>query len=154
MSDSAAISAETLLEVARHRARLHPEKLAFDYCRFSPDGEKHTQLTYRELDVKARAIAATLQREGVAGGRVLVLCPSGVDFVASFFGCIYAGAAAIPVHPPVRSRVVGRVASILRDVDASFVLATAASQSDLKSAVDDLAEGNSLRWCAVDDVSD
>jgi phthiocerol/phenolphthiocerol synthesis type-I polyketide synthase C len=154
MSESAAISAKTLLDVARHRARLHPEKLAFDYCRFPPDGEQHSQLTYRELDAKARAIAATLQREGMAGGRVLVLCPSGVDFVAAFFGCIYAGAAAIPVHPPVRSRVVGRVASILRDVDAGFVLATAASQSELKSAVDDLADGNSLRWCAVDDVSD
>ena len=153
MSESAAISAKTLLEVARHRARLHPEKLAFDYCRFPPDGEQHTQLTYLELDAKARAIAATLQQEGMAGERVVVLCPSGVDFVAAFFGCIYAGAAAIPVHPPVRSRVVGRVASILRDVDAGFVLATAASQSELKSAVDDLAEGNSLRWCAVDDVS-
>src|SRR5260370_40569094 len=116
MSGSAAFSAQTLLDVARHRAQLHPEKLAFDYCRFPPDGEQHTQLTYLELDAKARAIAATLQREGMAGERVLVLCPSGVDFVAAFFGCIYAGAAAIPVHPPVRSRVVGRVASILRAV--------------------------------------
>jgi acyl transferase domain-containing protein/acyl-CoA synthetase (AMP-forming)/AMP-acid ligase II/NADPH:quinone reductase-like Zn-dependent oxidoreductase/NAD(P)-dependent dehydrogenase (short-subunit alcohol dehydrogenase family)/acyl carrier protein len=154
MSKSAAISAKTLLEVARHRARLHPEKLAFDYCRFLPDGERHSQLTYRELDVKARAIAVTLQRQGAAGGRVVVLCPSGVDFVAAFFGCIYAGAAAIPVHPPVRNRVIGRVASILEDVDAGFVLATAASQSELKSAVDGLAAGNSLRWCAVDEVSD
>jgi phthiocerol/phenolphthiocerol synthesis type-I polyketide synthase C len=154
MSESAAISAKTLLDVARHRAGLHPEKLAFDYCRFTPDGEQHSQLTYRQLDAKARAIAATLQREGMVGERVLVLCPSGVDFVAAFFGCIYAGAAAIPVHPPVRSRVVGRVASILRDVDAGFVLATAASQSELKAAVDGLADGNSLRWCAVDDVSD
>src|SRR5262245_56739855 len=144
MSGSSAFSAQTLMDVARHRARLHPEKLAFDYCRFSVDGEHHSQLTYLELDVKARAVAATLQREGAAGGRVLVLCPSGVDFVAAFFGCVYAGAAAIPVHPPVRSRVVGRVASILRDVDAGFVLATAASQTDLKSAVDDLADGNSL----------
>src|SRR5436190_1649392 len=154
MSNSAAISAKTLLDVARYRAGLHPEKLAFDYCRFSPDGEQHSQLTYLELDVKARAIAATLQREGVAGERVVVLCPSGVDFVAAFFGCVYAGAAAIPVHPPVRSRVVGRVASILRDVDAGFVLATAASQSELKSAVDGLTDGKSLRWCAVDDIGD
>ncbi|TXH18570.1 MAG: SDR family NAD(P)-dependent oxidoreductase [Mycobacterium sp.] len=154
MSESAAISAKTLLDVARHRAQLHPDKLAFDYCRFLPDGERHSQLTYLELDVKARAIAATLQREGVAGERVVVLCPSGVDFVAAFFGCIYAGAAAIPVHPPVRNRVIGRVASILEDVDAGFVLATAASQSELKSAVDGLTDGNSLRWCAVDEVSD
>ena len=153
MFGSTGFSAQTLLDVARHRAQLHPERLAFDYCRFSPEGEQHSQLTYLELDVKARAIAASLQRQGAAGERVLVLCPSGVDFVAAFFGCIYAGATAVPVHPPVRSRVVGRVASILRDVDAGFVLATAASQTELKSAVDSLADGNSLRWCAVDDIS-
>jgi amino acid adenylation domain-containing protein len=75
-----------------------------------------------------------------------------LDFVAGFFGCIYAGAVAVPVHPPVRSRVIGRVASILRDVQAGFVLASAGSQADLKAVVDGLADGSSLQWCAADAV--
>jgi acyl-CoA synthetase (AMP-forming)/AMP-acid ligase II len=30
----------------------------------------------------------------------LILYPPGLDFVAAFFGALYAGAAAIPAHPP------------------------------------------------------
>ena len=74
-------------------------------------------------------------------------------FVASFFGCIYAGAVAVPVHPPVRNRVMGRVASIVADVQAGFVLTTAKLEAELKAAVDGLADGNSLQWCAVDAIT-
>ncbi|HEY2502020.1 MAG TPA: SDR family NAD(P)-dependent oxidoreductase [Mycobacterium sp.] len=136
----------------RQRAERYRDKVAFDYCHYSPSGEEHSRLTYHELDVKARAIASTLQRQGAAGERVLVLCPSGLDFVAAFFGCIYAGAAAVPVHPPVRNRVFGRVASIVADAQAGFVLTTAELQAELKAAVDDLAGGSSLQWCAADAV--
>jgi phthiocerol/phenolphthiocerol synthesis type-I polyketide synthase C len=145
-------TAPTLLDLVRQRAERYRDKVAFDYCHFSPGGEEHDRLTYHELDIKARAIASTLQRQGATGERVLVLCPSGLDFVAGFFGCIYAGAVAVPVHPPVRSRVIGRVASILRDVQAGFVLASAGSQAELRAVVDGLADGSSLQWCAADAV--
>lgn len=142
----------------RQRAERYRDKVAFDYCRYSGEAhgeagaEVHSRLTYRELDIKARAIASTLQRQGAAGERVLVLCPSGLDFIAGFFGCIYAGAVAVPVHPPVHSRVIGRVASIVADAKAGFVLTTAKLQAELKTVVDDLADGSSLHWCAVDVV--
>lgn len=143
----------TLLDLARQRAERYRDKVAFDYCRFSPDGEEHSQLTFRELDLKARAIASSLQRQGAAGQCVLVLCPSGLDFITGFFGCVYAGAIAVPVHPPVRNRVIGRVASIVNDVQARFALATAESQPELKAVLDDVADGGALQWCAVDAVT-
>jgi acyl-CoA synthetase (AMP-forming)/AMP-acid ligase II len=143
----------TLLGVVRQRAERYRDKVAFDYCHYSSGGEEHSRLTYDELDIKARAIASTLQQRGAAGERVLVLCPSGLDFIAAFFGCIYAGAVAVPVHPPVRDRVIGRVASIVADAHARFVLTTAQLQADLKAAVDELAGGSSLQWCSVDAVS-
>ncbi|HZC09855.1 MAG TPA: acyltransferase domain-containing protein, partial [Mycobacterium sp.] len=140
----------------RQRAEQYPDKVAFDYCHYvargEERGEQHSRLTYHELDIKARAIASTLQRLGAAGERVLVLCPSGLDFLASFFGCIYAGAVAVPVHPPVRNRVVDRVASIVANAQAGFVLTTTKLQAELNSAMDDLADGNSLQWCAADAV--
>jgi phthiocerol/phenolphthiocerol synthesis type-I polyketide synthase C len=146
----------TLLDLVRQRAARYRDKVAFDYCHYSPGGaapgEVHSRLTYRELDIKARAIASTLQRQGAAGERVLVLCPSGLDFIAGFFGCVYAGAVAVPVHPPVHSRVIGRVASIVADAQARVVLTTAALQAELKAVVDDLANGRSLQWCALDEV--
>ena len=152
MPEDTAFTARTLLDLMRHRAERYRDQVAFDYCRYSPAGEEHSRLTYHELDLKARAIASTLQRLGAAGERVLVLCPSGLDFVVGFFGCIYAGATAVAVHPPVRSRVIGRVASILRDAQAGYVLTGAAAQVELKAVVDGLAEGNSLQWCAADAV--
>jgi phthiocerol/phenolphthiocerol synthesis type-I polyketide synthase C len=152
MPEGTGLTTPTLLDLMRQRAERYRDKVAFDYCHYSPGGEEHSRLTFHELDIKARAIASTLQRQGAAGERVLVLCPSGLDFIAGFFGCIYAGAVAVPVHPPVRNRVFGRVASIVADAQAGFVLTTAELQAELKAAVDDLAGGSSLQWCAVDAV--
>jgi amino acid adenylation domain-containing protein len=152
MPDNSVSLTPTLLDLTRQRAEHHPDKVAFDYCHYVAGREEHSRLTYHELDIKARAIASTLQRLGAAGERVLVLCPSGLDFLASFFGCIYAGAVAVPVHPPVRNRVVDRVASIVADAQADFVLTTTQLQAELKDAMDDLADGNSLQWCAADAV--
>ena len=152
MQRAQGLTAPTLLDLMRQRAERYRDKVAFDYCHYSPGGEEHSRLSYHGLDVKARAIASALQRRGAAGERVLVLCPSGLDFIAAFFGCIYAGAVAVPVHPPVRNRVFGRVASIVADAQAGFVLTTAELQADLKAAVDGLAGGSSLQWCAVDAV--
>ncbi|MGE4427778.1 MAG: amino acid adenylation domain-containing protein, partial [Solirubrobacteraceae bacterium] len=152
MPDDAGSPARTLLDVARQRAGRYREKIAVDYCRYVQAGEIHSRLTYRELDIKARAIASALRRQGAEGERVLVLCPSGLEFVVGFFGCIYAGAIAVPVHPPVRDRVIGRVASIVADARAGYVLTTSELQTRLRGAVDDLAGQDSLRWCAVDAV--
>jgi len=144
------LTALTLLDLLRQHAEHYGDKVVFDYCRYSPDGEEHSQLTFRELDFKARAIASTLQRQGAAGERVLVLCPSGPDFIAGFFGCVYAGAIAVPVHPPVRHRVLGRVASIVSDAQARFALTTTDLEATLKAALDQLADGHALQWCAAD----
>src|SRR5258708_32387351 len=152
MSKGTGLTTPTLLDLMRQRADRYRDKVACDYCHYSPGGEEHSRLTFDELDIKARAIASTLQGQGAAGERVLVLCPSGLDFIAAFFGCIYAGAVAVPVHPPVRHRVIGRVASIVADAQARFVLTTAELQAELKAAVDDLAGGSSLQWCVADAV--
>jgi acyl transferase domain-containing protein/acyl-CoA synthetase (AMP-forming)/AMP-acid ligase II/aryl carrier-like protein len=141
-------SPQTLLHLLRQRADNLGEKVVFSY---SIDGDTEPDtITYRELETRARAIAAGLQRQGVAGERVLVLCPSGLDFIAAMFGCFFAGTVAIPVHPPVHSRLISRVASIVADSQARIVLTTAGVRSELKDVIDELPEGPSLRWCAAD----
>src|SRR5271167_1593240 len=137
----------TLLDLLRQRAERYGDKIAFD---FSTNGEEDSRLTYRELDIRAREIASTLQQQGAAGERVLVLCPSGLDFVTGLFGCVYAGAVAVPVHPPVGHRLMARVASIVANAQAGFALATTESQAELKSVMDGLVDGRSVQWCAAD----
>src|ERR1700753_4178704 len=99
MPGGTGLTPRTLLSLARERAETHSDKAAFDYCRYVPGGEEHSQITFGELDARAKAIAAVLQQSGVEGERVLVLCPSGLDFITAFFGCVYAGAVPVPVHP-------------------------------------------------------
>jgi acyl-CoA synthetase (AMP-forming)/AMP-acid ligase II len=145
MPEDTAPDARTLVELLRRQAERHRDKVAFRFC---PDGgEEHSRLTYHELDIKARAIASTLQQRGAAGQRVLVICRSGLDSIAGFFGCVYAGAAAVPVHERL-----GRLTLVVPDAHASFALATSETQAKVKAAVDGLVDGRPLQWYATDEV--
>ena len=87
---------QTLVELLRVRMSDAPSKHAYTYLR---DGETDA-LTwdYGELDRRARAIAAWLQSCGAAGERALLLYPPGLDYLAAFFGCLYAGVVAVPAY--------------------------------------------------------
>src|SRR6185503_1203965 len=86
----------TLVDLLRRQAGTHEAKSAFTWL---ADGEaEETCLTYGELDRRARAIAVQLAAAGASGERVLLLYPAGLDFIAAFFGCLYAGAVAVPAY--------------------------------------------------------
>ena len=93
-----------LVELVRHRARHQPDDVAFTFLANGEDEQVH--LTNRELDRQARAIGAWLESLGLVGRRALLLYPPGLDFIAAFFGCLYAGVAAVPVYPPRRNRCI------------------------------------------------
>lgn len=137
--------ADTVVELLAQQAAWCGEKVAFSYS-YHGDGRDSTQVTYRELDDRARAIAAGLQRSGVIeGSPVLVLYRPGVDSIASLFGCWYAGAIAVPIA----ERVGPGLPSVLADVRAGFALASPSTPGSIRSAVDTLAArvGQPLVWC-------
>ncbi|MGV0731662.1 SDR family NAD(P)-dependent oxidoreductase [Mycolicibacter sinensis] len=142
----------TLVDLLMQRAQQRGDAPAFS---FSRDGDEHetSRASYRELDRRARQIAADLQAQGAAGERVLVLCPPGLDFIAGFFGCLYAGAIAIPVHPPMREHLLPRVESIIVDVQPGFALTTSEIEPRIKPAIDALPGGQALRWTITDDTA-
>ncbi|ORW17621.1 beta-ketoacyl synthase [Mycobacterium nebraskense] len=153
MADYPPLTAPTLVGQLQQRAARYRDKLAFTYSR---DGEEQgvSRLSYQELDAHARQIASTLQRLGAAGERVLVLCPPGLDFVAGLFGCLYAGAVAVPMHPPVRDHLVPRVEAIIADAQPGFALSTTEVQTRIKATVDGLVRGRPLRWAVTDTAGD
>ncbi|WP_304528606.1 AMP-binding protein, partial [Mycobacterium sp. E342] len=153
VEDYAPLTAPTLVEQLQQRAIPYAGKVAFA---FSRDGEEAdlSRLTYDELDARARRIAAGLQAQGARGERVLVLCPPGLDFIAGLFGCLYAGAIAVPVHPPVRDHLVARVESIIADARPEFALSNTEMQARIKARVDGLAKGRPLRWSVTDTAGD
>lgn len=151
--DNPLLTAPTLVEQLRYRATRYGDAAAFTYSR---DGEERevSRLSYAGLDARARRIASYLQRQGAAGERVLVLCPPGLDFIAGLFGCLYAGAIAVPVHPPVRDHLVPRVESILEDAQPAFALSNPEMQSRIKTTVDGLVKGSPLRWSVTSEEGD
>jgi acyl-CoA synthetase (AMP-forming)/AMP-acid ligase II len=122
------ISGETLVDVLRGRAIQEPDRLAFS---FLPSGEtEESRFTYAELDLRARAIGAWLSSASALGDRVLLLSPSGPEFVSAVFGCLYRGAAAVPAYPLDPARI-GSTLSRLRQIleDAKPVVALTAASS-------------------------
>ncbi|MGD2116469.1 MAG: AMP-binding protein, partial [Acidobacteriota bacterium] len=129
-----------LVELLRRRAEERPDAVGYRFLN-DPDAGEGEPLTWGGLDRRARAVAAALIRAGASGERALLLYPPGLDYLAAFFGCLYAGTVAVPVYPPrprprsnsrsdsgpgngSAARAAGRVLSILQDARAVFALTT------------------------------
>lgn len=111
---------ETIADILRRRAAWSPNKTAYIYLR---DGENDEQiLTYGELDLKARHIAAVLQAGKCRGKRVLLMYSQGLEFITAFFGCIYAGAVAVLLYPPTNERMASRMKRIISDCSVFRIL--------------------------------
>jgi acyl-CoA synthetase (AMP-forming)/AMP-acid ligase II len=119
----------TSVALLRRRAHSAPDRRAF---LFLSDGEHASaSLTYGELDARCRAVAAHLQAAGLAGERVLLLYPSGLEFIVGFLGCLYAGAVAVPLYLPESPQAAERIAAIASDAQAAAALTTAAGAAIL-----------------------
>ncbi len=116
----------TLVDILRARASSQPEQLAYT---FLADGETESgSLTYRELDLWARAIAARLQSLVTPGTRALVIYPyhAGLEFIAAFMGCLYAGVVAVTDYPPQQSKSLSQFQERIISSQATIVLTTQA----------------------------
>ena len=141
-----------LLELLQHRALHQGDDVGF---RFVVDGERETiEWTYADLDRKARAIAASLQSLDLEGERALLLYPSGLDFVAAFFGCLYAGVTAVPAYPPRRNRNMARIDAIANDAQAKIALTTTDVLERVQTMISDTPALQQLRWRATDQWND
>jgi 8-amino-7-oxononanoate synthase len=133
-----------LVELLQHRARTQPDDIAFTYL---VDGEnERIDLTYRQLDSHAKKIGAWLESHNMAGERALLLYPAGLEFIAAFFGCLYAGAIAVPVYPPRRNRSLNRIQSIADDADAKIALTTEQVYERVLPLIDETPHLTQLKW--------
>jgi acyl-CoA synthetase (AMP-forming)/AMP-acid ligase II len=144
----------TVVELLRRRACEQPTQLAYT---FLLDGEgEEARLTYGELDARARAIATLLQSLDVTGGRVLLLYPSGLDYIAAFFGCLYAGVVAVPAYPPrpaAQNRNFPRLRAIVNDCSPTVALSTGAILGAVEKRLAQHPDLMSMRWLSTDNLS-
>ncbi|HJV61713.1 MAG TPA: fatty acyl-AMP ligase, partial [Albitalea sp.] len=122
-TSSAAVAAQaprSLVDLLRERAQ---QRAGHPALMFLADGETESaRLDYHELDRRARAVAATLQRDGLVERPVLLMLPSGVHYVVAFLGCLYAGAVPVPGYPPGNSMHAQRMAHIAADCRAGATI--------------------------------
>ncbi|HYG63468.1 MAG TPA: amino acid adenylation domain-containing protein, partial [Thermoanaerobaculia bacterium] len=142
----------TLVDLLRLRAEERGEARAYT---FLADGEaEEGTLSYAGLDRQARTIGAALARLSAAGERVVLLFPPGLEFIAAFFGCLYAGAVAVPAYPPRSQRGLPRLLSILSDARPRVVLTTRALLGKTRPLLARLAaDGVAVDCLATDDLA-
>jgi acyl-CoA synthetase (AMP-forming)/AMP-acid ligase II len=141
----------TLVDLLRWRAQVEPEREAYT---FLVNGEEESErITYAELDRQAQTIAGFLQKLGPHGERALLLYPSGLEFIAAFFGCLYAGWIAVPAYPPHTTRLsqtLPRLRSIFRDAQPRLALTESKFLSKAPHLFELAPDLKELRWQASD----
>jgi len=110
-----------------HLGRLAAQR-AGDTALITLDDAGEQRHGYAALDARARALAACLGGHAAPGERVLLLMDSGIDYVAGFFACLYAGLVAVPAFEPgaMRAAQVSRLRAIAADAAAGVLLTTTA----------------------------
>ncbi len=107
-------------------------------------------LTYRELDRRARQIGGWLQAHGSVGKPVLLVYPQGLDFIAAFFGCLYAGAIAIPAYPPRRNRRATRICCMVSNANVDVALTNSELWEQMEGTLRDDPLLTRPRWQSTD----
>ena len=130
-----------VVELLRWRATQQPDRVAYTFL--VNGGPRAVDLTYRELDRQARAIAVDLESRTSPGARALLVYPAGLDFIAAFFGCLYAGVIAVPAFPPESGRakrILPRLRAIVNDSNPAVAL----TQAALLPALDMFLAGSNI----------
>ncbi len=142
----------TILDVLAHWVKKQPNKVLY---RFLSNGEEETdKIDYKTFYKRQLALAHLLNEKGEKGDRVLLLYPTGIEYIIAFFACLSAGMIAVPVYPPAGSRRLGRLENIVADCNAQWALSTEALKSKgeqwfLKS--DSL---QNVKWIATDGIQE
>jgi 8-amino-7-oxononanoate synthase/acyl carrier protein len=142
-----------MVDIVRYWREQHGDDTA--YC-FTDGDELEIAVSYARLTRKAMAIAANLQRAGLTGGRVLLLYPadSALDFVAGFFGCLFAGCIAVPAFPPRRNRNMRRILAISEDASAVAAFTVGDCYERIGTMISEQPSLSSLHWVCTDEIDE
>ncbi len=102
------------------------QKIAFKYLRNGEINGPSDEITYVELLNRAQVIASYLTSLNLKNKPVLLIYPTGIDFIESFLGAIFAGAIPIPMQTIGHNNAnvfETRFVEIVNDSQVEYVLA-------------------------------
>lgn len=110
----------TLIDLLRHRAEADRDRIAYIYLR---DGQNEdTRWTYGEFEGRVIQLARAILNHAEPGDRALICHHPGMEYILSFWACMYAGVVAVPVYPPRFNQKLERIQTIVSDVGARIAL--------------------------------
>jgi acyl-CoA synthetase (AMP-forming)/AMP-acid ligase II len=139
-----AASTLAVQDILALRAWIHPDKTIFTFL--DELGKESDHVTYLQLLLKARAIAEQLKLISSPGDRIALFFPQGLEFIATFLGCLISGRIAVPVNLPTRRRM-DRCVKIIEDSGAMLVLAPETEYEEMNLAFAQ-ADCTDLHCCA------
>ncbi len=138
----------------RNRAE-HGDSPAYRFLDYSQEQDgRAVVLSWNELWTRVCAIGARLRQVTQPGDRVAILAPQGLDYVAGFFGGVYAGNIPVPLFAPTLSGHAARLAAVLSDARPAAVLTTTAAAESVRTCIRTLVPNERPRLIAVDALPD
>lgn len=143
---------KNLVEMASIQAVRHGESELATFL--GENGAPEGKLTFAELDRAARNIAAQLAEKGFANKNLMLLYTPGLDYIKSFFGCLYAGSVPVPAYPPMGARDIDRLKRIVLDCDAAAILSSSMLRSMIEAWISNPSNGISIPCIPTDAAAD
>ncbi|GAA6067379.1 disco-interacting protein 2 homolog B-A, partial [Tachysurus ichikawai] len=108
-----------LTEALQWRAQTDPEHVL--YVLLNAKGVAVSTATCLQLHKRSEKIAAALmERSGISiGENVVLLYPPGIDLIAAFYGCLYAGCIPVTVRPPHPQNLSATLPTVRMIIDVS-----------------------------------
>ncbi|KAA0704650.1 Disco-interacting protein 2 -like protein C [Triplophysa tibetana] len=145
-----------LSEVLQWRSQTTPDHVLFTLL--SSRGTVLSSLTCLQLHKRAEKIAAMLIERGHLqdGDHVALVYPPGIDLIAAFYGCLYAGCVPITVRPPHPQNIATTLPTVkmIVEVSRSACMMTTQFISKLLKSKEALAAVDIRTWPPVLDTDD
>ncbi|GCE29296.1 acyl-CoA synthetase [Dictyobacter alpinus] len=140
----------TFVDILTQRAQQQPEQTAYTFLHFGE--QANSELSYGDLDRQVRSIAGRLQQSGCEGKPILLLYPSGLEYITAFLACLYAGAIAVPMYPPSSERQIPRLQTIIHDTQAVTALTTTWTYTKIAQKFTHIPELQALQWIPTNTI--
>ena len=110
-------------QVLSYRVHVMPNERAFLFYNEDGDGQEVT-VSYADLYRRAICIANQLSKNLSSGERCILLYKPGIEYIAAFFGCLYAKIIAVPVFLPNKQFQIEKLEQIITNCLPKAILGT------------------------------
>uniref|UniRef100_A0A5F8G9P7 Disco interacting A n=1 Tax=Monodelphis domestica TaxID=13616 RepID=A0A5F8G9P7_MONDO len=143
-----------LADVLQWRAQTTPDHPLF--LLLNAKGTVTSTATCVQLHKKAERVAAALTERGhlSVGDHVALVYPPGVDLIATFYGCLYAGCIPITVRPPHPQNLATTLPTVKMIVEVSLEKTLDSSRWEADAAVDPCRLVPSPSLCPLSSLPD